>query len=137
MSKEAEAEILAIFQPLGVDLARDIIAHRKGKKCPLTPRGAKALMKEYLLTGNAIAAAEEHLNRGWQGFKAEWIKRPGNYRDPHNPMPRQTGNMADFTREVMDRYHERERIQTTGHRSFEHALEDTAPPRGVGRTWDA
>lgn len=74
---------------LGDELAKDIIAHRRGKKCPLTARGAKALLREYEATGNAVSAAEEHLNRGWQGFKAEWVTRGKNFSDPHNPMPHQ------------------------------------------------
>lgn len=83
-------EIMEILGPtLGEDLAKDILAHRRGKKCPLTARGAKALLREYEATGNAVAAAEEHLNRGWQGFKAEWVTKGKNFRDPHNPMPHQ------------------------------------------------
>lgn len=82
-------EIIDILSPaLGDDLAKDIIAHRRGKKCPLTARGAKALLREYEATGNAVAAAEEHLNRGWQGFKAEWVKKGSGFHDPHNPMPK-------------------------------------------------
>jgi hypothetical protein len=81
-------EIIEILSPaLGDDLAKDILAHRRGKKCPLTARGAKALLREYEATGNAVAAAEEHLNRGWQGFKAEWMTKGKNFSDPHNPMP--------------------------------------------------
>lgn len=83
-------EIMEILSPvLGDELAKDVIAHRRGKKCPLTPRGAKALVREYEATGNAVAAAEEHLNRGWQGFKAEWVLKGKGFSDPHNPMPRQ------------------------------------------------
>ena len=82
-------EIMEILSPaLGNELAKDIIAHRRGKKCPLTPRGAKALLREYEATGNAVLAAEEHLNRGWQGFKAEWVTKGKNFTDPHNPSPR-------------------------------------------------
>jgi hypothetical protein len=84
-------EVLDILTPaLGEDLAKDIIAHRKGLKCPLTGRGARALLKQYELTGNAVAAAEHQLNMGWRGFCAEWIKKKGSgFTDPHNPMPRQ------------------------------------------------
>lgn len=83
-------EIMEILSPiLGDELAKDIISHRRGKKCPLTARGAKALLREYEATGNAVSAAEEHLNRGWQGFKAEWVTKGKNFSDPHNPMPHQ------------------------------------------------
>lgn len=87
MTKEDRAAIMAIFTPiLGEELAADIIAHRNGKKCPLTPRGARSLLREYEATGNAVNAAEEHLNRGWQGFKADWIKKPGMFADTNNPI---------------------------------------------------
>lgn len=88
MTKEDLAEIMSIFQPLGQELAADIVKHRRAKKCELTPRGARALMREYEATGTPIAAAEEHLNRGWQGFKAEWMTKGRNFTDPNNPMPR-------------------------------------------------
>lgn len=84
-------EILDVLAPvLGEDLAKDIIAHRKGLKCPLTARGAKALLKQYEMTGNPVEAAEEHLNRGWQGFKAEWMQKGKSFRDERNPMPLKT-----------------------------------------------
>jgi len=86
-------EIMEILSPvLGEELAKDVISHRKGLKCPLTPRGAKALLKQYEMTGNAVEAAEEHLNRGWQGFKAEWMQKGKSFRDERNPMPAQSAN---------------------------------------------
>ena len=86
-------EIMEILSPiLGDELAKDVISHRKGLKCPLTPRGAKALLKQYEMTGNPIEAAEEHLNRGWQGFKAEWMQKGRSFRDERNPMPVQSAN---------------------------------------------
>ena len=85
MTKEDQAKIMAIFAPLGEELALDIIKHRKGLKCPLTPRGATALMKQYQMAGNAVAAAEHHLNMGWRGFEVAWLKGKG-FSDPHNPM---------------------------------------------------
>lgn len=87
------SEIMEILSPvLGEELAKDVISHRKGLKCPLTPRGAKALLKQYEMTGNPIEAAEEHLNRGWQGFKAEWMQKGRSFRDERNPMPVQSAN---------------------------------------------
>lgn len=86
---EPEKYAYAILaEVLGGDLARDVIAHRQGKKCPLTPGGAKGLVKEYLATGDAVVAAGEHLNRGWQGFKADWLQKGKGFEDPHNPMPK-------------------------------------------------
>lgn len=102
MTKEDRAAIMAIFTPaLGEELAADIIAHRNGKKCPLTPRGARSLLREYEATGNAVAAAEEHLNRGWQGFKAEWIKKPHAFTDTNNPSAK-TETREEYLRRAIE-----------------------------------
>lgn len=78
---------------LGEELAADIVAHRKGLKCPLTARGAKALLKQYQLAGDPVAAAEHHLNMGWRGFSADWMKPKGRtFHDSNNPMPVQSAN---------------------------------------------
>jgi hypothetical protein len=92
MTREDRAAIMEIFSELGEELAEDILKHRKAKKCELTPRGAKALMREYKLTGDAVSAAEEHLNRGWQGFRAEWMKKPSSFMDSNNPYPKPETN---------------------------------------------
>jgi hypothetical protein len=98
-------EIIEILSPaLGEELAKDIVAHRRGKKCPLTARGAKALLREYEATGNAVNAAEEHLNRGWQGFKAEWIMKGKNFTDPHNPMPSETAEDRNRRLQLQNEY---------------------------------
>lgn len=90
MTKDDFAAIMELFSPvLGEDLAHDIIKHRKAKKSELTLRGAKSLLREYQATGNPVNAAEEHLNRAWVGFKAEWVLKGKGFIDPHNPMPRQ------------------------------------------------
>lgn len=89
-------DLLEILEPvLGDELARDIIQHRKGLRCPLTPRGARSLLKQYELTGRPVEAAEEHLNRGWQGFKAEWMTRPQRFQDERNPTPRRAANYGN------------------------------------------
>jgi len=90
-----EKEALAVLEPfLGEELARDIIAHRRGLKAPLTGRGAKALVREYQQTGNAVSAAEHHLNMGWRGFSAAWMQpRQGRqFHDSNNPMPKPSAN---------------------------------------------
>jgi hypothetical protein len=128
-----EKDAYEVLQPfLGDELAKDILQHRRGLKCPLTGRGAKSLIKEYQATGNAVAAAEHHLNMGWRGFSADWMKsRTKTYHDPANPMPRRPGDMADFTREVMDLYYDRQSadIQTADNRGAERSMEVIAPSR--------
>ncbi|MBX5089371.1 hypothetical protein [Rhizobium lentis] len=97
-------EVMDILSPtLGEDLAKDIIAHRKGLKCPLTARGARALLKQYELTGNPVAAAEYQLNMGWRGFSHEWVNKKGSgFHDPHNPMPRQQSR-EEYIRDAIRR----------------------------------
>lgn len=126
-----EKDALSILEPfLGAELSNDILSHRRGLKCPLTGRGAKALVKEYQATGNAIAAAEHHLNMGWRGFSADWMKsKSKSFHDPANPMPRRPGDMADFTRDVMDRFNERQGIQTADDRSTQRPMEILAPAK--------
>jgi hypothetical protein len=85
-----------LMQVLPEDLALDVIQHRKGLKCPLTATGAKALVKQYQLAGNAVEAAEHHLNVGWRGFKAEWMNKGSRYQDSGNPMPKQGGAPQTF-----------------------------------------
>lgn len=136
MSKEVDALIMDVLAPLGADLARDIIAHRKGLKCPLTVRGAKGLMKEYLMAGDPVQAAEYHLNQGWRGFDHTWMRKPQGRAQGHKT-PQHLGNMADFTRDLMDRYHERQnQIPAGAGRSIEHFVEDASGP--IKRpVWDA
>lgn len=100
MTKEDTQEIMELFTPiLGEELARDIMKHRKGLKCPLTPRGAKALLRQYELSGNPVKAAEHHLVMGWRGFDAQWIKSP-NFTDSANPSPRQETREEYLARQI-------------------------------------
>lgn len=102
MTKEDHATILQIFSELGEELALDVIKHRRIKKAELTPRGAKSLMREYLATGNAINAAEEHLNRAWVGFKAEWLK--GGFSDTNNPSKAETPQQRIQRMDLQNQY---------------------------------
>lgn len=124
-----EKDALSVLKPfLGEELAKDIVAHRRGLKAPLTGRGAKALVREYQSTGNAVTAAEHHLNMGWRGFSADWMKPKGRgYHDAANPAPR--GDMASFTRNLMDYDNANSRVDTQGNRDAPYAVDYTAPPR--------
>lgn len=124
-----EKEALAVLQPfLGDELAKDVVAHRRGMKVPLTGRGAKTLIREYQKTGDAVAAAEHHLNMGWRGFSADWMKSKGKaFHDTANPAPR--GDMAAFTRNLMDSQHGDTTVDDAGNRSAQSSLDYLAPPR--------
>jgi len=130
------SEIIAILEPvLGEELARDIVAHRKGLKCPLTPRGARSLLKQYELTGRPVEAAEEHLNRGWQGFKAEWMTRPQRFQDERNPTPKTSanyGNPANESTVIPKPMSEEDRIRRSELAAKARAVVGSAKLQGVG-----
>lgn len=66
-------EIMTILSPiLGDELAAAIIVHRKAKKPPFTAYAAKLQVKEYIKTGDPIAAAEMQILRGWTALKSSW-----------------------------------------------------------------
>lgn len=77
MSLEHRHAVLdALRASLDEDHAIAIIEHRKTKKCALTAFAAKLLAKEFNKCPDPNAAAEEMILRGWQGFKADWLRRP-------------------------------------------------------------
>ena len=58
---------------LGDEVATAIIEHRRVTvKKALTAYAAKLQVKEYLKTGDPVAAAEMQILRGWQAIKADW-----------------------------------------------------------------
>lgn len=66
-------ELLEILSPvLGEDLAKAIVLHRKAIRKPLTAYAAKLQAKEYVKTGDPVAAAEMQLLHGWQAIRADW-----------------------------------------------------------------
>jgi len=110
-----EKEALCVLEPfLGDELAKDILAHRRGLKAPLTARGARSLVKEYQKTGDTIAAAEMHLNRGWRGFDAAWFGKPAQFIDQNNPSPRRAGDMADFTKALLEQMNGKPAVDDLG-----------------------
>lgn len=52
--------------------AADVIAHRKALRKPLTPRAAELLAKTLAASGDAESAAATMIERGWQGYRADW-----------------------------------------------------------------
>lgn len=61
--------------------AKDWLAIRKAKRAPLTETALDGVKREADLAGITLAQAiKEAAERGWQGFKAEWLKgaKPAN-----------------------------------------------------------
>ncbi|QND84586.1 Helix-turn-helix domain-containing protein [Chromobacterium vaccinii] len=62
----------------GVDAqhAADFLAIRKAKRAPLTPTAMAGIEREAAIAGLTLAQAIQiSAERGWQGFKAEWLQR--------------------------------------------------------------
>jgi hypothetical protein len=73
--KPAALEILAGVDGLSQQVAEDFLAVRKAKRAPLTATALALIASEAgkagITTAQAIAIATA---RGWQSFKAEWVK---------------------------------------------------------------
>lgn len=71
---DAEKIMPILIPVLGEKLAAAIIDFRDNvKKEPLTEYAAELQVKQYLLTGNPIAAAEMQILRSWRSIKADWF----------------------------------------------------------------
>ncbi|MGY8624305.1 hypothetical protein [Chromobacterium violaceum] len=56
--------------------AADFMAIRKAKRAPLTPTALAGIEREAAIAGLTLAQAIQiSAERGWQGFKAEWLHR--------------------------------------------------------------
>lgn len=64
----------ALETTLDVAHAEHVIAYRQRIRKPLTSHAAELLAKEFALCADPNEAADEMLLRGWQGFRASWIK---------------------------------------------------------------
>lgn len=69
---------------LTLDLANELLAHRKRKKAPLTQRAWNAIKREAGKAGWMLSdAVEKLIEKDWKGFEAEWVQsraqpgRPG------------------------------------------------------------
>lgn len=100
-------KVMPILVPiLGEKLAAAIIEFRDNvKKEPLTEYAAELQAKQYLLTGNPVAAAEMQILRSWRSIRADWYANE--IRKDARNQPKRSNDMADFAGEVMGRYRER------------------------------
>lgn len=62
-------------------MARAVIDHRRAIKHPLTEHAAKQLASKFGATPDPNAAADLMIERGWLGFKPEWMERDTVARD--------------------------------------------------------
>lgn len=54
--------------------AADVIDHRNRLRKPLTDRAAELLAEQFRQVANPCLAADMMIERGWQGFKADWYR---------------------------------------------------------------
>jgi hypothetical protein len=82
-----KSELEKVLDP---ERAKDVVAHRKILKKPLTDRAAKLLADSLAKCPDPNAAADMMIERGWQSIKPEWFERD---RSPPQRQPkRQTGS---------------------------------------------
>jgi len=62
-------ELLRVLDPLHADA---VLAHRKALRKPLTVRAATLLAGKLEASGDANAAADQMVERGWQGYDPTW-----------------------------------------------------------------
>lgn len=63
---------------IGLDLAKELLAHRKRKKAPLTQRAWNAIKREAGKAGWMLSdAVEKLIEKDWKGFEAEWVQSRG------------------------------------------------------------
>jgi hypothetical protein len=76
---------------VSVEVWADFMAIRKAKRAPMTDTALKQIQRETDKAGWGLEAAlSEAVSRGWQSFKAEWVKgKPGgdDWRDCEMTMP--------------------------------------------------
>ena len=70
---------------IGSELAAEVVDHRKRMRRPLTAGGAKRLAQKFLTVADPQAAARMMIDRGWQGFEAEWVDNVRARAGPHAP----------------------------------------------------
>jgi len=107
--KPADLDVLEILETcLSAETARDLVAHRKAKKSPMTAGAAKALAKSFAAFGDPEAAAAAMMANGWQGFNPEWMHnqaRAGPAIPPQNDRRVYLG--VDQQKQLLDDYYDR------------------------------
>ena len=76
--KSADAMCVAeLGKVLDPEHARAVVEHRNRLRKPMTARGAALLANSLSQAPDPNAAADEMIERGWQGWKADWGRSHG------------------------------------------------------------
>lgn len=79
LSKRGRASIPLKPESVNQDVWDDFLAIRKAKRAPLTNTALDAIQREAAKAGWTLnEALSESVARGWQGFKADWVKETNN-----------------------------------------------------------
>lgn len=86
---------------IGVELAEAVVEHRQKIHAPLTAYAAKLLASQFAKATDPCAGARLMLERGWRGFRPDWLdaggtNRAGNNRGHDSPAGKSNGTMAAF-----------------------------------------
>lgn len=81
--------------------AADVVAHRKALRKPLTPRAAELLAKTLAASGDAEHAAATMIERGWQGYRADWDGAKPNARAGPSRPPEKRNTVFQAAQEMM------------------------------------
>lgn len=74
-----KSNILAQPECVSKEVWDDFLAIRKAKRAPLTNTALDAIQREAAKAGWTLnEALSESVARGWQGFKADWVKETNN-----------------------------------------------------------
>lgn len=84
-------DMVAIVPTLAPGVAKDFLDARRKARKPLTETGFRRLVKQANGAGwSATDALAECLERGWQGFKAEWVEPRDRRGSARGPLPSKT-----------------------------------------------
>ena len=107
--KPGDLDVLEILETcLSAETARDLVAHRKAKKSPMTAGAAKALAKSFAAFGDPEGAAQAMMANGWQGFNPEWMHNQARA-GPAIPLQndRRVYIGVDQQKQLLDEYYDR------------------------------
>lgn len=79
-----------LVEAVGDELAAEVVDHRQRMRKPLTPQAASRLAKQFLDTGRPQDAARMMIDRGWQGFNADWFANAAPRAGPNGSHPADT-----------------------------------------------
>lgn len=97
--EKPKAEKVERPDDVGADLWADFLRHRKTKRAIITARVLKDFREQAHEVGWTLERAmQESITRGWQSFKAEWVK------DKSNGTANRTGSQVRDTRDGLARY---------------------------------